>query len=177
MNKITRMVMISFFTAFISIITFVLPSIPIGSISITLQTFVIMLAGALLQPLDAFISILLYIMLGVAGLPIFSNLQGGPSVLIGPTSGFIIAFPFAAYLISKFKGQGSIRRLFFVNIVIGIILIYIFGIITLSYVLKQSLYVSMGSMIIFLIPDVFKAGLAAAIGSRLKEIRIYNKKG
>lgn len=179
MNKIKSMAVISLFTSLMCLFTMLLPSIPISvlSISVTLQSFVVMIAGMTLSPLDALTSMSLYILLGVFGLPVFSNMQSGPAILLGPTGGFIIAFPFAAYFISLFKGNKSIARLLIVNILFGIVMIYIFGIFLLSLVLRESYLTAAKGMTLFLIPDVVKAIIASLIGYKLKLLKIYGKEG
>ncbi|MCK9537437.1 MAG: biotin transporter BioY [Bacilli bacterium] len=176
MIKIKNMVMISVFTALMCILTVFSPAIPISllKIAITLQTLIVMITGIMLRPIDAFFSMLLYIVLGAIGLPVFSNFQSGLSVIIGPNGGFIIAFPFAAFLISLFKGNKSFWRLLTVNIIFGIVFVYILGTLSLSVVLKLRYCSTLISMTVFFIPDILKALLAAATGYKLKQYKIYN---
>ena len=66
-------------------------------VPITLQTFVVLLMGLLLGPSLAFTICLLYLAEGAMGLPVFSPMgPGGMAQLLGPTGGFLLAFPFAA---------------------------------------------------------------------------------
>lgn len=81
-------------------------SVPLGATSITLQTFAVALAGYLLGPKDGLLSVAAYLLLGVCGLPVFSGFSGGLGVLIGPTGGFLMAFPAMAFLC----GLGRKRR-------------------------------------------------------------------
>jgi len=68
-------------------------------VPITLQTMAVIIAGMLLKPRDAFISVTIVIILGLLGLPVFAG-KSGLSHLLGPTGGFIVYFPFGAMLIS-----------------------------------------------------------------------------
>lgn len=68
-------------------------------VPITLQTMAVIIAGMLLKPRDAFISIVIVIVLGIFGLPVFGG-KSGLAHIFGPTGGFIIYFPFGAMLIS-----------------------------------------------------------------------------
>lgn len=68
-------------------------------VPITLQTLAVIIAGMLLKPRDAFISVVIVVILGVLGLPVFGG-KSGLSHLLGPTGGFLIYFPFGALLIS-----------------------------------------------------------------------------
>ncbi|HEY8363942.1 MAG TPA: biotin transporter BioY, partial [Haloplasmataceae bacterium] len=125
-NRLTR---ISLFTALMIVFTVIIPPIPVPiiNINVTLQTFIVMLAGLLLKPIDAFISILLYVLIGALGFPVFSGYKSGLGVILGPTGGFIIAFPFVSLLISILKFKNS----FILNIIItmfcGIIVTYFIG--------------------------------------------------
>ena len=177
--KIKNMVMISLSTAMMCILTVIVPPIPISplNISVTIQTLIIMITGIILRPMDAFISLVLYIFLGIIGLPVFSNFQSGPSAIVGPTGGFIIAFPFAAFFISILKGNKSVFRLTIVNFVFGVIFIYIFGMISLSLYLEQSYFKVAAGMIIFIVPDIIKVVFATAIGYKLRNFKLYNGKG
>ena len=75
-------------------------SIPIGPVPISLQTVAIFLAALLLPMGPALISVLLYIALGAAGLPVFAGGRSGIEVLSGPTAGFIFGFLIAVIVVS-----------------------------------------------------------------------------
>lgn len=91
-NKHLRYVIQSaIFSIIITVLTML--SIPMKTdIPITLQTFGIALCGFLLGPVQALLSVLIYILIGIAGIPVFSNLKGGIETLMGTTGGFIIGF-------------------------------------------------------------------------------------
>ena len=87
-------------------------SLPFTPVPITMQTFAVLSAGLLLGRTLGSASMALYLMLGVAGLPLFS-LGGGLSYLAGPTGGYLIGFLLAAYLIGCLTERGwdrSYRR-------------------------------------------------------------------
>lgn len=72
---------------------------PLG-VPLTFQTLAIALTGFLLSPGASVASVLCYILLGTAGLPVFSGFSGGAAVLTGPTGGFIFAFPVFVLILS-----------------------------------------------------------------------------
>lgn len=77
----------------------VLPAIQLGGlVPVTLQTFGVLLAGAVLGPRRGFLAVLLYLALGAIGLPVFSGGAAGLGVFAGPTAGYLVAFPIAALL-------------------------------------------------------------------------------
>lgn len=78
-----------------------LPSIAVAGIPtpITLQTFGVMLAALVLGAKRGSLAVLLYLVVGAAGLPVFSGGKAGFAVFMGPTVGYLLAFPIAAFLI------------------------------------------------------------------------------
>jgi biotin transport system substrate-specific component len=92
----TDVALIAGFAALIAVCA-ILPSINVtGPVPITLQTFGVLLTGAVLGPRRGFLAVALYIVAGVAGLPIFAEGRSGPGVLAGPSAGYLLGFPFAA---------------------------------------------------------------------------------
>jgi biotin transport system substrate-specific component len=76
-----------------------LPAIPTGTpVPITLQTFAVLLAGACLGARRGFLAVVLYVVVGAAGLPVFSGGASGLPVLVGPSAGYLLGFPLAAAL-------------------------------------------------------------------------------
>ncbi len=77
-----------------------LPGITVGTsgVPITLQTFGVLLAGAVLGATRGFLAVALYVVVGLAGLPIFSGGAGGVGVLAGPSVGYLLGFAPAAFL-------------------------------------------------------------------------------
>lgn len=85
------------------------PAIPLGPIPITLQTLAVSLTGLCLGPWRGFAAVALYVGVGAAGLPVFSGGAAGIGVLVGPTGGYLLAFPLAA-LVSGFVARWAVRR-------------------------------------------------------------------
>jgi biotin transport system substrate-specific component len=75
-------------------------AVPIGAVPFTLQTLVVALLASLYRLREIFLSLLLYLMLGLIGLPVFSGATSGPAILFGPTGGFLLAFLISGSLIS-----------------------------------------------------------------------------
>ena len=115
--------------AILSVSAYIVIPLPFTAVSITAQTMVVNLIGMLLGPAQTAAVILVWILLGLAGLPVFSGGAGGAGKLFGPTGGYILGFLVAAVLISLFcrrvKGLGK-QTVFL--IVVGIPVIYLFGV-------------------------------------------------
>lgn len=88
--------LIAVFAALVAVLS--LLAIPIGPVPITLQTLAVILAGTILGPVRGFAAVLLWIVVGLIGLPVFAGGTGGLAVLAGPTVGYLLSFPFAAAL-------------------------------------------------------------------------------
>ena len=96
--KIKEIVGAALFSAIICITAII--TIPIGAVPITLSLFGVFTAAALQKPKCAIVSVLVYIIIGAIGLPVFSGFGSGIGYLMGPTGGFIFAYPIAAVIIS-----------------------------------------------------------------------------
>ena len=92
--------LVAVFTALL-VAAAVVPGIPIGGLGvpITLQTLAVMLTGLVLGPVRAGLAVLLYLLLGFVGLPVFSRGQSGLQVLSGPTAGYLVSFLLAALVV------------------------------------------------------------------------------
>jgi len=137
-------------------------SIPIGQVPITLQTLMVFLSGYILDPSTAFLSQLSYIILGALGAPVFSNLSGGIVHIIGPTGGYLIAFPLAAWSISIIKKKEN----FVVNIfagTIGLGIIYFLGWIILACYLRSLAKAFVLGVVPFIPIDLFKLVVALVV--------------
>ncbi|RCK70966.1 biotin transporter BioY [Desertihabitans brevis] len=90
-----------------------LPAIRFGPspVPITLQTFAVVLAGAVLGPRRGFLAVLLYLVVGAVGLPVFSGGAAGVGVFAGPTAGYLVSFPAAALVTGLVVRRLPLRRL------------------------------------------------------------------
>ncbi|MFC8191116.1 biotin transporter BioY [Cellulomonas sp. NPDC057328] len=95
-RRATDVALVATFAAFVAACALV-PPIPTGSgVPITLQTFGVILAGLVLGPLRGFLAVTLYLVVGLAGVPVFAELTGGLGVLGKPSVGYLLSFPLAA---------------------------------------------------------------------------------
>lgn len=175
-SVILDMVYVAVFTAIISVLAQI--SVPLGVIvPFTLQTLGMFLAGAMLGWKRGTLSVILYVLLGAVGLPVFAGFSGGVSVLFGPTGGYIIGFIFTA-LVVGFMTDKLGRKLWVlaVSMVIGLLLCYIFG--TAWFIIlyniqgkAMDLITALGYCVFpFLIADGLKIIVAAVLVNRLDKI-------
>ena len=79
--------------------------LPFTPVPVTMQTLFVVLAGVTLGARDGFFAMLAYVAIGFAGAPVFAEFSGGPHVLLGPTGGYLVAFP-AAALVAGYVSAG-----------------------------------------------------------------------
>ena len=150
------------------------PGIPVGPIGvpITLQTLAVMLTGLVLGPGRATAAVLLYLLIGFVGLPVFSRGQSGLQVLAGPTAGYLVSFVLAA-LVLGLASRSVLRRarrpwwapLFFVaTLLTTLLIVHPLGIAGLMLNAKLSFSAALAVDLPFLPGDVVK-GLVAAVAA------------
>lgn len=118
---------VALFSALICVCSFV--SFPLASgISVTLQTFAVLLSGAILGWKFGTLAVAVYIAIGAAGIPVFSGFRGGIGVLGGVTGGFIVGFLFTALIVGlagKIFGMRVVPLA--VSMILGITVCYAIG--------------------------------------------------
>ena len=175
-NKKTKDVcLIALFSAIIVICSLI--TIP-SAIPFTLQTFAIFLCLNILGAKKGFISIVIYILLGVVGLPVFSGFNGGIGALLNVTGGYIIGFIFSALTFLFVTIIFKKKQNKFINLIAsfsGLIVCYVFG--TLWYVflfIKNGDSISFASALAicvlpFIIPDILKILLSVVLSEKIKK--------
>jgi len=140
-------------------VAFPLPWTPVP---LTGQTFAVLLSGALLGWKRGFLAQALYLAEGAAGLPLFAGGGAGPGVFMGPTAGYLVAFPFAAALTGWLASRGWDRRFIttLLAMLIGSSVIFLLGALWLARFVPAS-QVAFSGVLPFLPGDVIKAALAA----------------
>ncbi|WP_163971545.1 biotin transporter BioY [Oceanobacillus halotolerans] len=146
-------------------------AIPIGgaTVPLSLQTFIATIAGVMLGRKLGSLAMITYILVGIAGVPVFAKMAAGPMALINPTGGFILSFVLTAFVvgaITQYWQKASIAIYSFAALT-GLVINYIFGV-TYMYIsmntwlgLDISYMLAWSGMIPFLIKDAALAGIAA----------------
>ena len=157
------------FSAIICILSVI--TIPIGTIPISLSLFAIMLSAISLDAKKGVMSVVIYILIGALGIPVFSGFKGGFHILFGPTGGFIISYIFVS-LIMSFASQKTNKKLtLFIFSLLSLAVCYIFGSFQYALIMKVSFYNSLFVCVYpFVVFDVLKAVLAINIGVKLKKL-------
>lgn len=148
-------------------------SIPMA-VPFTLQTFAVFVAAGLLGVKRGVLAVVVYILLGAVGLPVFSNMQGGIGILMGQTGGYIVGFVFLAaiegWVAQRFKGNYAAL---FISMIVGTAVCYAFGTAWFMQVYMSAkgpvgLMTVLGWCVFpFIIPDIAKMLLALVVIRRV----------
>lgn len=169
------LVFISMFTALIAVCSQI--SIPLGPVPFTLQTMAVCITAAMLGWKRGTISVLVYLLIGLVGVPVFAGFSGGFSSVVTPAFGYIIGFILTAVVVglsTKFFGNKMVPLI--ISMVIGIFLCYVVGTIWFMVVYNVTgQYIDLGlalswCVIPFIIPDIAKIAVAAILVNRLSKI-------
>ena len=174
-NLTVDVALISLFTAIICICSWL--NIPMG-VPVSLQTFAVFTAAAVLGAKKAVISVVIYILLGLAGVPVFTGFRSGAAVVAGPTGGYLIGFIFAALII------GGLTKAFFqkkwvapASMIIGQAVCYLCGTVWYGYVyLDEAIGPGEALMICvvpFILPDIIKITAALILSKSVRRILKY----
>jgi biotin transport system substrate-specific component len=168
-DRVKRLVYAALFAALTAVSAWV--TIPLPFVPITLQTFFVMLSGVVLGPYFGALSMIVYLLLGLVGLPVFAGGQSGLGALVGPTGGYMIGFilcPIVAGLIMRMhKDPGIIW--YGLAMLAGDTVIFILGLAQLSVVLHMPVD---RAVIIGLLPfipgDILKIIAASFVARKIK---------
>ena len=171
--KTRDMAYIGLFAVLIAICAWI--SIP-TTIPFTLQVLGVALAVGMLGGRRGTVAVLVYILLGAVGVPVFAGFKGGIGALLGNTGGYIIGFIFMAlvmWAMEKFLGRKPVVQI--LSMVLGLIVCYAIGTVWFMVVYtNNSGAVGLGTVlgwcvIPFIIPDLVKIALALVLCKRLKK--------
>lgn len=172
-NKIYDMVHIGVFAVLMVICTWI--SIPMA-VPFTLQTFAVFFSVGMLGGKKGTIVVLVYLLLGLIGLPVFSGFMGGIGKLLGNTGGYIMGFVFSALTMWAMERLfGRKTWVLGISMVLGLIVCYAFGTAWFMAVYAGNAG-SVGLMTVlgwcvfpFIVPDLIKIALALALSGRLRQ--------
>lgn len=167
------LVLIPLFSALIAIGAFL--KIPIGVVPVSMQTVFVLLAGLLLGARRGALAVLIYVLLGLAGLPIFTG-GGGPQYVLSPSFGYLLGMILAAF-VTGYLAEQTKRKSFWKNFAAafsGLLIIYSIGLVWLYlisnlYLGNNAPFINLfkAGVLVFLPQDTFWCVIAALIGKRL----------
>ena len=150
---------------------FIIP-LPFTPIVISLHTIVVNIIGLILKPKEAGLSILIYLCMGLIGLPVFSGGTAGPGKLFGPTGGFYFGFLIAVIAISLLRGKkNSMKRYCVVSILVGIPIQHLCAVIGMCIYNEWNVLAAFTTVSLpFIIGDIIKCLMASMVGVALNKV-------
>lgn len=167
-----RVIAVAAFVVATALAAHVRVPVPFTPVPLTLQTMVVLLAGALLGPRLGAASQLTYLAMGIGGLPVFAG-GLGLAYLLGPTGGYLLAFPVAAFVAGLLTRPGARRgmaeaALLVVGLTAASLIILVSGAAWLTTLTGDLAGAIALGILPFLVGDVIKVALAALIAWRVR---------
>lgn len=165
--------------ALLCVSSYIAIPIPFTPILITAQTILVNLIALVLTPRQSFAAMLVYTLLGICGLPVFSGGMGGLGKFLGPTGGYVIGFlimcPLVGWLKEKWKDKGILRVAFLryslVTVLIGMPIIYFFAALHMCLVMGMDVRAALAAAVVpFILGDALKSIAASYLGSVLNRV-------
>ena len=137
--------------------------VPMNPVPMTLQPLAVLAVGGLLGGPSGLAALVTYLVLGILGLPVFAGGSGGIVHLMGPTGGYLLAFPLAAGLVGALVGQrfGVLRVL--AACALGMVVIHVGGVAQLAILTGDPARAFRIGFVPFLTGDLLKVGIAAEV--------------
>ena len=171
-RKTYDMAYIAVFTVLIAICSWI--SIPM-TVPFTLQTFAVFLSVSILGGRRGTMAVLVYVLLGAVGIPVFAGFTGGPGIILNTTGGYIIGFILSALIMWLTESLfGKKLPVHILSMVLGLLACYAVGTVWFMFVyMRQTGAVGLGTVlgwcvIPFIIPDAVKIALALMLGNTLR---------
>ena len=169
-------------TAVICVLSPFAIAIPVSPVPISLATFAIYLTVIILGWEDGTISVLVYVLLGFAGAPVFTGFTGGAGKVLGPTGGYIIGYIFLAFIEGAFVdgarkarpyeetvGASYTSATMLIGMVLGTIVLYVIGTIWLMRQAGLTLVAAFSAGVLpFIVGDIVKMIVALFAGSKIR---------
>lgn len=170
-SKTKQMAVIGLMTAVVCIIAPISLNIPISPVPLSLGTMAIYFTVTVLGMKRGTVSVLLYILLGLAGLPVLSNFTGGAGRLFGPTGGYMIGYIFLSLILGFFVDHWKNRPVTnLIGALLATLVLYLFGTLWLAYQLHLGFMAALWAGVIPYIPgDLVKIAIALAVGMQLRK--------
>ena len=173
-NKIIKIILIAIAGTLLLTISAKI-KIPFYPVPMTMQTFVVLFLGIILGPKIGLLTIGLYLLEGIFGLPVFAGTPEkgiGFIYFTGPTMGYLIGFLIAAYFSGSFKYDKGLINTFF-KLMFSVSFIYIFGLLWLGFLIGWDKPVFQLGAQPFLLAELFKILILTIIAGSLNKIKKF----
>ena len=162
MKRSKLITLCALFAALCAIVSWI--SIPTPFLPITLQVFIVALCGFTLGAKAGFITVLIYLLLGAFGVPVFSSMQGGIGTLLSANGGFLLSFP----ALSFFCGLWKTRKNFYLPL-LGLFICHFCGTVQFSLVTGTGLMQAvLFASLPFILKDIFLIFAARFVARKIE---------
>lgn len=159
----SKAALLTAFTAICSVIT-----LQIGAVPITLGIFAILFSAVAAGRKISVVSTIIYILIGICGLPVFSGFGGGISALAGPTGGYITAYVFMALIVGTVSDKSKKTHIRFFACILALCVCYFFGTFRYCILTKRNFRECMAVCVLPFVPfDILKCAFAAIFGGKI----------
>ena len=169
--SVKQLALVGLMTAVICVLGPLALSIPISPVPISLGTLAIYFVVSVLGMKLGTISVVIYILLGLVGVPVFAGFTSGPGKLFGPTGGYIIGYIFMALICGLFVDKfGRNLPVYFLGMLLGTSACYILGTLWLGFqvVMCFSVVLAVG-VLLFILGDLVKLVIAMLVGFQVRK--------
>lgn len=146
-------------------------TVPLGPVPFTMQTFVLALLPQVMRARDAVFTVVVYLLLGAVGVPVFSGFQGGVGVLLGPTGGYLLGFA-AGMPVAGAVAHVDVLPRRARGVAAGIALLavsYVLGTFQLMHVYALDAPAALAVAVVpFVVPDVVKVAASVGVAERIR---------
>lgn len=171
--KTRDLVLMALLSAITAVCSQIAIPLPFSEVPFTLSILAVFLTGALLDKKYAFLSQVVYLLLGAVGIPVFAQFLGGIGIIAGPTGGYLVAYPIMAFVVALVREKGK-KNSFLINgagMLLSLVVCYGLGTIWLAAQMHCTFYQALWMGVIpFVAFDVVKAGLASALALSLNKV-------
>lgn len=175
-----ELILCSIFAAIVAILSQISIPLPFTTVPLTMQILAVAVTGLILGSKLSTISVLIYLLLGCIGIPVFAQFSGGVGILFGPTGGYLLGLPLMVYIIGLAKDKSSSTIIIFLSLIAGLIIVYITGTLMFALITGNTIHQSILYCVApFVLVDFIKLILAYIVGStiskRVSSTLIYNE--
>lgn len=165
-----RIALIGLMTAVICVLGPVSFPLPISPVPVSLGVLGVLLAAYLLGMKWGTVSCLIYLLIGLVGVPVFTGYSGGVGKVLGPTGGYLIGYLFLSLLTGFFVGKWPTKwPLHLAGMILGTAAMYLFGTLWLGYLMKYSFLEALWIGAILYIPaELIKITITLSLGGLIR---------
>ena len=166
--KTRKIVLISLCSALMFIFSQMTIPLPFTAVPLTMQVFGVILISSLMPSSISPVAILIYLLLGAIGIPVFAGFSGGFTALIGPNGGYLIGFLLMS-IVTSITAASKNKIVVFTGAYVGLAIDYIFGVLQLKIVTGMTLGAALAAGLYpFILKDIMMTAVAVIIAAKVK---------